>query len=262
MSHIPYRSSMFDRQNSFLNEVAFGNIPGAKVYHIPGAKTSLSSTVFDDISEIPATTVIPNPGGIQLELVSSLAADDIAGTGIQKVEIHYLDTSNAEQNETVEMSGVAPKTTIATDINKIQWIHAKQVGSGGVAAGNITLRTTGGGGSDFSYIKAGGNQSLSAIYHIPAGKTGYILGWNASGIIKIINFSLRATMERFDQALLPGIFLFQDVLSLSDSVSGWIKFESPIKVPALATVKISGISSAAGGDGGASFEILILDEVE
>jgi hypothetical protein len=139
-------------------------------------------------------------------------------------------------------------------------MHTKTVGGGanGVAIGNISLRDTAG-VTTYEYIAAGGNQSLSCRFHIPANKTGFLLGWQASGITKIIDVRLRATAERFDGSLVNGVFLFQDAIVLDAAPSGWIQFKTPIPIPAGATVKASAISAAAGGDAGAMFEILLVD---
>ena len=141
----------------------------------------------------------------------------------------------------------------------MQWIHAKTVGSLGIAAGNISLTDTGG-VTIFEYVVAGGNQSLSAKYKVPTGHTGYVVGWQCSGITKKIDTRLRATVERFDRTLVPGVFLFQDITVLNDATSGWIPFSVPLKMPAGAEIKLSAISSAAGGDGAGQFDIMIVED--
>lgn len=241
-------------------EIARGNVPGQKVYSIPGRKDGVSQTLLDDITQVPGTTVIPDPGGIQMEVVSTSANDTAGGTGANSIEVHYLDDSGIEQNETVPTGGLTPVNTVAINLDKIQWMHTKTVGSiaGKVAAGNISLRDTGG-VTTYEYIAAGGNQSLSCRYHIPAGKTGFILGWIATAIEKQIDFRLRATVERFDRSLLPGIFLFQDSVVLQNAPSGWRPFLVPQEIPAGATIKGSGLSTAAGGNGSVSFDILLID---
>jgi len=244
---------------SFLFEVARGNISGIRMFSIPGRKDGLSSALLDDLTQIPGTIVVPEPGGIQLQVLSSSAADTSAGTGVQTLDIHYLDTNGDEQEETVIMNGVTPVNTVATNIDFVQWIHTKTVGSGGVAAGNVSLEDTGG-AVTYEYMAAGGNQSLSAKYKVPNAKTGYVVGWQVSGITKKIDLRLRATVERFDRSLIPGVFLFQDIMVLNDATSGWIPFVVPLKMPAGAVIKLSGISSAAGGDGAGQFDIMVVDD--
>jgi hypothetical protein len=245
---------------NFLFEVARGHISGIKMFSIAGRKNSISATVLDDLSEIPSTIVVPEPGGIQLEVVSSNGQDGVAGTGIVTLELHYLDSSDDEQSETIIMDGTTPVTTNATDINFIQWMHAKTVGSNGAAVGNLVMRTVGGAGTDYEYISAGGNQSLSARYKVPNGKTGYVIGWQSSGITKQVDLRLRATVERSNRALLPGVFLFQDVVVLNDSTSGWIPFDVPLMMPSGAVVKLSAQADSVGGDAGGVFDIVLVDD--
>jgi hypothetical protein len=244
---------------NFLFEVARRNITGMKMFSIPGRKDSISSTVLDDLTEIPGTEVVNYPASVQLEVVSTSGSDDSVGTGIQTLDIHYLDSTGLEQEETIVMDGANPVTTVATDITFIQWIHAKTVGTGGIAAGNISIQGLGG-GTVFDYLTAGGNQSLGAKYKIPTGKKGYVVGWQASGITKKIDIRLRATVERFDRELIPGVFLFQDILVLNDTASGYIPFAVPLEMPAGAIVKMSARSSAAGGDAAGQFDIVLIDD--
>jgi len=247
--------------STFLAEVGMGNIAGAKTFSITARKDTVSTSELDDITEIPSTQIVPSPGGIQLEVLSS-SDNDGGGTnaGIDSVDIHYLDGSDLEAEETVSLDGQTPVNTVATDIKTVQWMHAKTLGSGQVAVGNITLRTVGGGGTDFEYITAGGNQSLSGRYKVPSGKTGYVYGWQTSGISQKMDIRLRATVERFDRTLIPGVFLFQDIFLAKDSASGWIPFHSWLKMPALAEIKISGLSFTATGDAGGQFDILLIDD--
>jgi hypothetical protein len=244
---------------NFLFEIARGNVPGMKLYPIPGRKDSLNTSSFDDLTQIPGNVSTPRPGGIQLEVVSSSPQDGIAGTGILTLDLHYLDSSFLERIEIITMNGTTPVLTSAIDIEDVQWSHAKTLGLfGGASVGNIEIRTAGG-GTIFEYIQAGGNQSLSARYKVPSDKTGFIVGWQASAITKKIDLRLRADVERFDRSLLPGVFLFQDISVLNDGTSGYIPFQVPLMMPSLSTVKMSAVSAAAGGDGAGQFDILLID---
>lgn len=239
-------------------EVAKGNVPGQKIYMIPGRKNNISNTDLDDLSQIPGTTFIPNPGGIQLEVVSDNDEDGGAGTdtGALTLHIEYLDTSGNEQSETITMNGVTPVSTVATNIDKVQWIHVVTVGTNNVAVGNISLQTVGG-GTVYEYIQAGGNQSLSGRYHIPNAKTGMLLGWHASGITKIIDIRLRATVDRATKGLQEA-FNFIDNMVLNDSTGPWVQIEQLL--PSGSTIKMSALSNGAGGDAGGMFKVKVIDD--
>lgn len=240
-------------------EISRGNVPGQKSFVIPGRKDSVSSDVIDDLSQIPGTTVVPNPGGIQLEAVSDDTDDDgsPAGTGGQILQIYYLDTSGVEQTENITLNGTTPVSTVATDIDKIQWMAIITVGSNTTAVGNISLQTVGG-GIVYEYIQAGGNQSLTGRIHVPTAKKGYIMGWHASGITKVIDVKLRGNFDRFSQTL-QNAFNFIDNIVLNDATSPWILFPIPPEAPAGSTIKLSAFCTAGGGDGGGEFIIKLID---
>ena len=243
----------------YLIEVGKGNVPGEKIVAIPGLhNANIETTQYGDISLIPSVVILPTPTGIGLELISSSANDTAAGTGIQSVDIHYLDaTTFLEKTETVAMNGLTAVVAAETNFGPIQWIHAQTVGAGEVAAGNISLQTVGG-GTVYEYLAAGGNQSLSSRYTIPADKTGIMLNWHVSGMRKRIDFQLRATCDRLTRTLLPGVFLFQDTESCESSTSGLLDGKG-MMYPSKCVIKVSATAAAVGGEGASSFTLLLVD---
>lgn len=244
----------------FYLRIAKGEIAGFIHYNIFGYKQGISTTVLDDISQIPSTTVIPTPNGIQLRAVSSSANDvAVTGSGIRTLELYYLDTSYDMQNEIITMNGITPVNTVATNIQRVFWIHAYTIGSGGVAAGNISL-TNITGTVTYEYITAGGNRSLSSHFTIPDGKTGFILGWQGSSVKQDMSIRLRATVHFHNRALLlPGVFIFHDVMVLKDS-SLHIPLKPPMSFPARCDIKVSSIAGTANGDCEAGYSILLIDD--
>ncbi len=252
--------SLKSLSNMFTAQRARLLAPGNCTRTIPGRKFGISNGALDDLTEIPGVLIAPEPGGIQLEVVSTDAADGVGGTGIQTLELYYLDSNGVETEEVITMNGLTPVNTTALDIDFVQWIHSAVVGSGGVAAGNISVRNTAG-DTTYEYLVAGGNQSLSGRYKVPAGHTGYVTGWQCSGFTQRIDLRLRATVERISRALLPGIFLFQDIIVLKDAASGWRPFFVPLRMPAGTVVKMSGLSAAnVDGDGAGSFDITVVPD--
>ncbi len=241
-------------------EVSRGNIAGMKMFSIPGRRDAVNTTNLEDLTET-GNDVLGRPAGATLDLISASGNDAVAGSGVQIVQIEYLDSAGAEQQLQVNTSGGTVADVGAGAIHDVQWIHAVQVGGGslGIAAGNITLVAQSG-GEVFEQITAGGNQSLSARYKVPTGKIGYIMGWQASAITRKIDIKLRADVDRFDRSLIAGVFTFQDVIVLEQAVSGWIPFWSPLKMPSGAVIKISGISFTGTGDLGGQFDILLIDD--
>ena len=225
-------------------EISRGNVVGKTSIHILGSNDD-TSTSLEDMVESSALYVFPAAGGIQMEVAGG-ANDTSVGSGVQEVMIHYLDAGYVERFEFVETNGATPVNTVATDILRIQNMHASRVGGGGVAAGNITLKDTGA-SVEYTRIRQGINTSLTGVWTVPIAKTLYITEWETAAIAQTANktaeFFLRATSS-FHGFLLPGIFNVKDISHLT---SGQVEtfFDLPLKIPAKADVKVSVSSSAA-----------------
>lgn len=190
-----------------------------------------------DLSEL-GVNVIPRPSSaLVMEVISTAAADTAAGTGVRTVEIHGLDANFDEREETVTLNGLAAVALSGTWI-RINHVHAETVGSGGVAAGNINVQS---GGTVYDMISAGGNSSLQCHFTIPNGKTGFILGWNASAITGAggtkARLLLQATAD-WDHSLTPDVFSFQDVI-IQNNGGNYRSFPLPILVPSRTDIKAS-----------------------
>ena len=164
----------------WYTEVARGNVAGTGGFTIPGRKDGVGTTVLEDITQT-GNTVMPRPAGADIEIVSSSGSDISAGTGAQTIEIEYLDVNGDEASVTKTMNGTTA-VNIGTAVYDVQWMHSATAGTGGVAAGNIQIRDVATGAIIYEQISAGGNQSLTARYKIPNGKTGYITTWPASAV--------------------------------------------------------------------------------
>lgn len=202
-----------------------------------------------DLWEGPTGTYVFPTTGIQMQVVSSSANDTLAGTGAQKVHIHYLDSNYNYNVETINMNGLAVVNTVATNIFRINGFHVVQVGTvNGSSAGNISIQSVGG-AVTYGYISAGYNTARQAIYTIPAGKTGYISHWQCgSGTSSGQHFTqveIRATCHKGIRW--PGVFLAVDVASTLNS-NNEISFGTPIPIPEKTDVKMSAISDSAAAN--------------
>lgn len=230
---------LIDSKNSPYPDRSFG--------YVFGRNKNVDNAVVDLWEGNTGTYVFPTVG-MQMKFVSSSASDTLAGTGVQKIHIHYLDANYQPHVETVNMNGTTPVATVATDIFRINAMHAMQVGSGGVAAGNISL-TDMAGAVTYAYMSAGFNWARQAIYTVPDGYTGYITHWQASsGAVTGSHFtqiSLRSTSHA--GVLVPGTFLLIDEIGTLNN-GGAVNYEIPIRIPAKSDVKISAVSDAVNAD--------------
>lgn len=103
-----------------------------------------------------------------MEVVSSSENDDVGGTGVEKVKLYYLDSNFVEKTEVIELNGTGVVATDATDIFRIQYFIAYQVGSGGAAAGNISIRHLDN-TPIYSQIEAGYTRARNLSWTVPDG---------------------------------------------------------------------------------------------
>jgi len=193
---------------------------------------------------------IPNVAGELMELVSTDAQDSATGTGVQKVLVHYLDPDGVPGMEEVTMNGLTPVPIFSpnSNIRFVQDIHSTQVGSNGVAEGDIHIRSVSTPANVYDMIKAGGNMSLSISKMVPAGKTLHITRWGASASGKYpVTLRLRST-DHHGQ-LYEGTFLFKDTATLENSSYSreWSK-EEWFDIPELSIVKVSAWTSQPGAN--------------
>lgn len=220
-----------------------------KRFVITGRRLSFTgTTAYEDIAEWLTGTILPTPDGTESwEVLSASGNDAAAGTGVRTVQIHYLDSAWLPQVTTATLNGVTPVSVPSmANCKAVQWMHAMSFGSGGVAAGNITLRTVAG-AVTHERIQAGGGQSLSCRYTVPNGYFALGTQWGAGmGTAHGAQIMLRATMSRYNGTLTPGVFLFQDALFLnanSSSESG-----GTLCYPAQCQIKASTIVGNVGAD--------------
>ena len=169
--------------NYFL-EVSKGNITGHSSMRKFGHTENVTTSITD----------IWNGGGIYvfrdsattMTASSSDVNDTSAGTGARTLEVQYLDGNYAEVVETVTLNGQTP-VTVATDILRINRMIVRSAGSSGFNEGNLHVGTgavTAGvpavTHSEIIFTAQGGgeNQTLQAIYTVPAGKTGYLFSFD------------------------------------------------------------------------------------
>jgi len=166
---------------SYMTEIARGNVPNASLFSSFGeleTAGAVSNHLVWPLAGTPDLVVPPSPG-VQMTLVSDSADDDKdAGTGIRSLIVHYLDVNLDAQQEEVELEGLTPVTTTATDIQFVQCVHIKQYGSGTVAAGDITISH---GGTAYSFVKTGDRRCSSSARRVPNGKTFFLHAmWSGS----------------------------------------------------------------------------------
>jgi len=244
----------------YVLEVGRGNINGVTFMFAKGEFESGNATASgedvcrsEDVSG-PSTLLWPADAGEQMSIVSTSAADNgTSVTGALTVTIEYLDADGNEQTETKTIDGQTVVHTTATNIRFVNDFYVKTVGSGGVAAGNISIYKFGGsiGTNLYNIIALGGNKSLVPHRMVPLGKKLYLMVWRCSEAQgKRTAFRIRST--DMNGVLHPGVFLFKDTAYIKQDSTGDLSLHA-IKIPALSMIKVSYWSAQAGAEGSCSW---------
>jgi len=231
----------------YLYDIAEGNVDNHEAFRTFGYNGDVG-TAFEDIWEVGGSYVNPT-SAMGMELVSSSVEDDIltggavAGTGVHKVEIHYLDSNYTEQTEEITLNGQGVVATSATNILRINHLHSTVVGTGKYAVGTIDIRHLDN-TPIYSRIGAGTNRAQTCVYTVPAGYTAYIVGWTAGGAggNKDARFVLESESS-IDGVKVSGVFQSKSLMILEDA-GVVIPLEVPIVIPEKTTIKVKALSTA------------------
>lgn len=156
-----------------------------------------------------------------LEIFSSDANDDSAGTGARTIRVIGLDSNYDVQSETISLDG----TSSVNSVNSYIRVHTATIlsaGNGGVNAGVITVRQATTTTNVFIEMQIGRNQSNSSAYTIPSGHTGY-LRYLHSSCGKTANVAIEGAIwtRAFGGAFRSRRpFYISDIFSLTDNIYG------------------------------------------
>lgn len=201
-----------------------------------------------------------------LKVSSSSTADTSAGTGARTVELFGLDTDYNEINETITLNGQTAVNT-TKEYLRINRMIVRSAGSGGANAGVIYAGTgtvtTGVPANVYASVNGvtGANQSLMALWTVPAGYTAYLLQYdisngttsNTPAVCKLV-LAVRPYGE---------VFQSKDVKSLTTGMHIEETFPIPIKIEEKSDIEVRALSSSASVsfDISAAVEIIYIKNV-
>ncbi len=174
--------SRFGLTEPFNLQVARGQI----AYHESIYKFGNNPQVADSLETIwPQGGLYSYLSAATVLKVSSSSTDDTsAGTGARTVELFGLDGDYNEISEVVTLNGQTAVNTTQSYL-RINRMIVRSAGSGGANAGIIYAGTgtvtTGVPANIYATINGDGtNQTLMALWTIPAGYTGYLMQYDVS----------------------------------------------------------------------------------
>lgn len=245
----PLPIGKLDPARDLLQTVQLSGIYASKsafTFNVMGRRAGFTSiSILNDVVEFAnGVANIPVLTGLEtLEVVSSNVNDNSIGTGVRAVKVTYINTSNnLVESLAIPLNGVTPVAAGFTAIEPL-WMESSTVGSGGVAAGNIRLRTVVG-SVECEQVTAGDNKSMSGRFMIPTGYTGYLSSWNAHATNNDQDLRLRATVNSFDRSLSTVYHIVdKQLLALNTNSLALLPF---IRLAPLSRVKVSTFAGATG----------------
>jgi len=228
---------------TYYEQIAEGNISEHTAWSKIGYNASVGITE-EDLWPVGGSYAPPT-AQMRMEVVSSNANDDSVGIGVQKVKIWYLDNTFTEKTEVIELDGVTPVPTVATDIYRVNHFRAYQCGTGGKAAGDIDIRHL----TDtpiYGRIATGYTRARTCFYTVPKGKALYIFNvlCSSGGTAKPTRFTTRATYDNRD-GVIKDFFLPYNEMIITDSA-----LDMPLEIPTKFTEGVDlKVSAVAGQDG-------------
>jgi hypothetical protein len=197
-----------------------------------------------------------------LKVSSSSANDTSAGTGARTVELFGLDGDYNEINEVVTLNGQTAVNTTQSYL-RINRMIVRSAGSGGYNAGIIYAGTgtvtTGVPANIYATINGDGtNQTLMALWTVPAGYTGYLMQYDVS------NGTTSNTPAVCKMTLVARpygeVFQSKDVKSLTTGMHIENTLIVPVKFAEKTDIEVRAVSSSASVvfDISAAFEIIYI----
>jgi hypothetical protein len=111
--------------------------------------------------------------GIQMDFKSSVAADDVLGTGAQIIRVTFYDDSNTQFIQDFDTDGVTP-VQLPGVVKIVTRAQVIQAGTGVTNAGKISFVDRATGLVIYQSIEIGEGQTSSSVQIVPAGKKGII----------------------------------------------------------------------------------------
>jgi hypothetical protein len=190
-----------------------------------------------------------------LEIVSSNANDSSGGSGARTITLLGLDSTYTSLTQVVTLNGTNA-VAIAGRWLRVFRASVTTAGTGGVNAGTLTVRLSGGGATRL-VIGAGNGQTLMAVYTIPAGKTGYMVHYYAS-----LNTATPATAASMDARLFTRPST--GVLNLKQqqaSMAGLLMYDFgvPFAITEKTDVYLNASTSSNNSDVCGGFDIILVD---
>lgn len=158
-------------------EYSRGKVPGFSHVNKFGFNSDIDNAAgFKDIWDGGSTLWVPPTTARLHNIASTSALDDLGNTGAEIVEVQGLNENFARVVENVTLNGQSNVPTVKTYvmIHRMRVMQSNNGANDTENAGNITA-TAATDGTVTAQISIGFNQTLMAIYMIPANEAAYMV---------------------------------------------------------------------------------------
>jgi len=236
-------------------------------YHKTNFKFGFNPLVVDSLETIWAQ------GGLYtylssastLYISSSSTNDDIAGTGARTAKVSGLDANYNEVSVTVDLDGqTSVQLGDASNWIRVNRIEVLTAGSGGANAGVLYVGTeatpsSGVPTNKYATVAIGDNQTLMALWTVPAGYTAYLYETHITVATEANNkYGIVTVLARPD----GGVFNVKDKFTtVLDTVTQ--KYNFPLKFEEKTDIEVRAIGSSSNANIAisAGLDILYIENV-
>lgn len=229
---------------SYLDNITFqANAFIHKFGSNPSINTQVSNTSPQTIWDGSTNYTFPDDNGEDMEVVSSSSSDN------QNIVIQGLDENFIEKTWTGNLNGIN-----SVSIGKFSRVFRAYNDDSSNFIGIITVK----GANDYAKIQIGNNQTLMAIYTIPADKIGYLTKYSLSAQKSSsanINFTAQIRTREFGK-----VFRTREIISFGTSHDTQRNLDFPTRLQPKTDI-IFNIVDSDGNNGAvnADFDIALHD---
>jgi hypothetical protein len=226
--------TLYERTEPFELQVARGLIDGHKTLFKFGNNSDTNGTLETVWSH--STLYVYPTAATAMKVSSTSANDNIAGTGARTVLVAGLDADYNEVSEIVTLTGQTPVLT-TTVFLRVFRAYVVTAGANNTAAGTIYIGdgvvTAGVPASLYAEIPLGENQTLMAMWTVPAGYTFYMYRGSFSAAS---NNAAQYVLGKFMVRPLGGVFRNAADVTANSNVIQY-DFEIPLAIPEKADIE-------------------------
>jgi hypothetical protein len=235
--------------NSSGLAIAKGDVTGSTFVSKFGQNEAVGTAAYEDIWDGGGTYTYPVDSTAPITHIYSTGVD------VQPIEVQGLDVNGELVVQTKTLTGA---TVAALDTALWRVFRMKNTGSVDILTGSVVHASDAGKSVSYAQIVNGNNQTLMALYTIPAGYTGYLVMGGAS----LVGLNRSYSMDgHFYMRDFGGVFKLKHTFGVNSNGTSTFQHEYKIPLPIAekTDLRVRAVSSAAGGVLNATFDIVLVE---